>query len=185
MGSFKLLIAAALLSTPAEDLNLQDVAKMYEPLAPSLRTLAVQWEILDPRELHHMLAHEQDFEADLKALQERYRELRVAPPLAEALRFPGRDIVNDLLAFNRAYRQDLDSRLSLDVVHGEALRAALMETDQLYRIWDLVRDARCEYYYVTVRRQALQSLRETVGNVSFYTGQLPPHVPVWRFAKAD
>lgn len=180
MGSFKLLFAAALLSSPPTGLG--DLAGSYDALAPAVREVAVQWEILDARELHHMLAHEQDFESDLKALQERYRELRTAPPLSECQRFPGREVVNEMLAFNRSYRQDLDGRISLDVVHGEELRAALMETDQLYRVWDLVRDARCEYYYVTVRRQALLNLRETVGSVSFYTGELPPHVPVWRFA---
>ena len=46
-----------------------------------------------------------------------------------------------------------------------------------------VRDARSEYYYVTVRRQALVLLRHLAGNHAFYSGQLPPHVPIWRFSR--
>ena len=61
----------------------------------------------------------------------------------------------------------------------------LLEADRLYQIWDLVRDNRCDYYYVTVRRQALKKLKEMIGDQAYYSGQLPPHVPVWQFARID
>jgi hypothetical protein len=32
-----------------------------------------------------------------------------------------------------------------------------------------------------VRRQALKQLRTLIGAEAYYTGQLPPHVPLWRF----
>ena len=73
----------------------------------------------------------------------------------------------------------------MDLVHGDELRIALNETDHLYQVWDSVRDARCNYYYVTVRRQALKTLREMIGTEAFYRGELPPHVPVWRFPEID
>jgi hypothetical protein len=132
-----------------------------------------------------VLAQPQDFAADLKLLQGRYRELVNAPRLEECTRFPERPLVNDLMAFNRAYRNDLTTRLALDTIHEDELRAALTETDQLYRIWDAIRDARCDYYYITVRRQALQQLRELLGAEAYYSGRLPPHVPSWRFAVLD
>ena len=71
-------------------------------------------------------------------------------------------------------------------VSGNAarLRVALQETDRLYQVWDKVRDARCPYYYVTVRRQALKQLRELVGEDSYYSGNLPPCVPLWHFREA-
>jgi hypothetical protein len=178
---YKVLVAAALLTTPWEVVPLQDVAQMHADLAPALRHLAIDWEILDRRETHYLLSTPQDFEADLKLLHDRFRELSTAPHVAEVARFPSRDMVNDLLAFNRSYREDLNARLDLDLVHGEELRAALMETDLLYRIWDCVHDARCEFCFTPVRRQALQQLRDLVGDAAFYSGQLPPHVPVWRF----
>ena len=48
-------------------------------------------------------------------------------------------------------------------------------------MWDAVRDARCEFYYVTVRRQALKKLRDLVGEEAYLAGTLPPNVPTWRF----
>ena len=66
-----------------------------------------------------------------------------------------------------------------------AVVPAMAETDRLYRIWDLVRDAGSDCYYVSVRRQALQTLRQAIGVGDFANGNLPPHVPVWRFSQRD
>ena len=60
----------------------------------------------------------------------------------------------------------------------------LCETDRLFRAWDAVRDARCEFYYTTVRRHALKNLREMIGDDAFAAGELPPYVPEWRFQSA-
>ena len=100
-------------------------------------------------------------------------------------RFPERTAISDLLAFNRSYRQHIDNRQAVEVVHWWELREAVQEADRLYHLWDTARDARCDYYYVTVRRQALKRLREMLGDESYAAGQLPPHVPLWRFQKID
>ena len=86
-----------------------------------------------------------------------------------------------LLAFNRAYRQHIDVRQPLELLNWWELRVALQETDHLYQVWDAVRDARCDYYYVTVRRLALKRLRDLVGEEAYYSSNLPPCVPLWRF----
>jgi hypothetical protein len=185
MSTYTYLVAFALLATPPDQLELPQAPKLYAPLASSLRGLALDLELLDARELGYVLAEPEDFANDLKLLQGRYQELRAAPPLAECKRFPDRELVGDLLAFNRLYREGLTNRLTLDPVHADELNAALSETDYLYRVWDMVRDARCDYYYVTYRRQALLQLRDLVGAHAFYTGQLPPHVPLWRIPIAD
>jgi hypothetical protein len=185
MFTFEYLFAFALLVSPPGSLELAEPARLHRPLAPSLRAMALHLELLDAREVGYLLAKQEEFADNLKVLQERFQELGDAPALAECKRFPARELAGDLLAFNRAYRDSLANRLSLDAVHAEELRAALAETDQLYRIWDTVRDARCEYYYVTYRRQALQQLRQLVGPQAFYSGQLPPHVPLWRIPVAE
>ncbi len=185
MSTFTSLFAFALLVTPPDVLELPEAAQLHRPLAPALRALALHWELLDPREVGYILAQADDFAGDLKLLQGRFQDLAAAPALAECHRFPSREMVGDLLAFNRTYRDSLTNRLALDMIHAEELRAALAETDQLYRVWDMVRDARCEYYYVTYRRQALQQLRDLVGDPAFYSGQLPPHVPLWRIPVVD
>jgi hypothetical protein len=158
---------------------------LYATLAPSLQSTAIQWEILDPREVRYVLARPQDFCSDVKLLARRYRDLADAPSLHDCLRFPDRATINDLLAFNRAYRQHIDVRQPVELVHWWELRAVLQETDQLYQIWDTVRDARCEYYYVTVRRQALKRMRDLLGDEAYYSGRLPPHVPLWRFQQIN
>ncbi len=57
----------------------------------------------------------------------------------------------------------------------------MIETDRLYKVWDAVRDARCEFYYVSVRRQALMRLKDMLGEDDYRSTNLPPNVPVWRF----
>lgn len=180
MLQFDYLLAFALLTTPAGAPDIPGI-EHYERLRPTLQDLAVQWEILDPREVRYILARSEDFQSDLNLLRRRYRELVDAPSLQDCVRFPDRATVNDLLSFNRAYRQNLDVRQPVELGHWWELRTVLQETDQLYQVWDLVRDARCEYYYVTVRRQALKRLREVLGDSSYLSGKLPPHIPIWRF----
>jgi hypothetical protein len=179
MTALELGLAIILLATPPDTLELPDAPNTYVWVAHAMRHVALQWEILDPRETDY-LKHAEDFASDLKLLQGRFEELHNAPPVADAYRLPCRELVNEMLAFNRTYRESINNRLDLDVVHADELRTILGETDFLYRVYDAVRDARCEYFFVTYRRQALAQLRELVGVHSYYSGQLPPHVPLWR-----
>ena len=117
----------------------------------------------------------------MKLLRCRFQDLLDAPNLQDCHRFPDRATINDWLSFNRSYRQHIDARQGTELAHAWELRETLQETDRLYQVWDTVRDARCDYYYVTVRRQALKKLREMVGDEAFYGGSLPPYVPLWRF----
>jgi hypothetical protein len=184
------IVALALLTAPpgAKE-QLADVDPQITQIAPMVRPAvqawAVQWEILDPREVRYILSRPEDFTADLNLLRRRYQDLADAPGLHDCCRFPDRETVNELLSFNRAYRQHLGVRQPVELPHWWELRAALQETDRLYDIWDTLRDARCEYYYVTFRRQALKKLRGMVGEDAYYAGQLPPYVPLWRFETID
>ncbi|TSC58108.1 MAG: hypothetical protein Greene041619_797 [Candidatus Peregrinibacteria bacterium Greene0416_19] len=140
---------------------------------------------LDRRENRYILARKEDYPHDLRLLRWRFRDLKAAPFVEDSYRFPDRPIVNDLLALNRAYRQHLDVRQSVELRHWWEIRAAMQETQLLYNIWDKVRDARCDYYYITVRRKALLELRELLGYEDYYAGDLPPVVPTWRFRRVE
>jgi hypothetical protein len=181
MLPYNYLLAVVLLTAPSGASDPPGLPAMYPALRIPLQSLAVEWQILDHREVHYILARSEDFVSDLNLLRRRYRDLESAPPVDDCFRFPNRTAVNDLLAFNRAYRQHIDVRQPLELLHWWELRVALQETDRLYQIWDNVRDARCDYYYVTVRRQALKRLRDLVGEEAYYSGNLPPCVPLWRF----
>ena len=179
------LLAVVLLSNPQGTADPPNLASMHAQLARPLQTIAVQWQILDPREVKDILARPEDFLSDLSLVRRRYRELANAPAVEDSQRFPDRALVNDLLAFNRAYRQYIDVRQPVELVHWWELRVTLQETERLYQIWDQVREANCDYYYVGVRRTALKKLRELVGDEAYYSGNLPPVVPSWRFRSND
>lgn len=181
MIAFDTLFALVLLAAPADSASATPPTNFYGVLRPTIQAVAVQLEILDPREVRYILARAEDFQSDLNLLRRRYRELADAPPVSDSLRFPDREAINDMLSFNRAYRQYIDIRQSVELAHWWEHQATLQETEQLYQVWDTVRDSRCEYYYVTVRRQALKRLREQLGEHAYYSGQLPPYVPIWRF----
>jgi hypothetical protein len=180
MLGFDYILAIALLSGPADSTDPATAVPRFA-LAPVMQAVSVQWEILDPREVRYILARPEDFASDVSLLRRRFHDLADAPVLRDSLRFPEREVVNDLLAFNRAYRQHLSIRQPVELIRWWEFRTALQETDQLYNVWDTVRDARCDFYYVTVRRQALKRLRSLLGDEAYYFGRLPPHVPLWRF----
>jgi hypothetical protein len=185
------VLAAALLTTPPGPLTADAREAPPEPVEqfitvrPAVQQLALAWEVLDPREVKYVLSRPEDFSGDLRLLRRRCAELADAPPLHDALRFPDRSLVNDLLTFNRTYKQNVDLMLALDRSRAAELQEVLAESERLYQVWDLVRDSRCDYYYITVRRQALKKLRDQLGDEAYYSGALPPHVPVWRFARAN
>jgi hypothetical protein len=185
MNTWSFALAAALLTTPPDVPDPPPAADDWPALQEAVQSLAVEWEILDPREVRYVMARAEDWDNDLALLRRRYQELKDAPKLSDAQRFPDRGTVNDLLAFNRAYRRHLDSRQSLEQDRCQGLRTALKETDWLYQVWDSVRDARCEYYYITVRRQALKRLKQMVGPEAYDTADLPPYVPLWRFQEMN
>lgn len=181
MSSGDLVLAAILLTTPPGTPEACPPQEQFAPLRDSIHQLAVEWEILDPRETRYVLSRPEDFCPDLNMLRRRYQDLKDAPRVADSLRFPDRTAVNDMVQFNRSYRKHLDERQQLEASRADALRAVMWETDRLYKVWDAVRDARCEFYYVTVRRQALKKLRDLVGDDAYLAGALPPNVPTWRF----
>jgi len=184
MFGLEYILAAFLLQGPdvSTHPDPKSIERLYPPLNRALVRVALDWEILDPREVRYVMVRQDEFLTDLRMLQRRQRDLYDAPSLYDADRFPDRATVNELLIFNRTYRQYLDATIPLFPHHAE-LRAAKDEVEQLYQIWDAVRDARCEYYYVHIRRQALKKLRDQLGAKDYREAHLPPHVPTWRFVQ--
>ena len=69
-------LVVALLTAPAGSSEPAGLQSLYSSLRRPLQTLAVQWEILDPREVRYILARQEDFASDLNLLRRRYQELR-------------------------------------------------------------------------------------------------------------
>ena len=176
-----LILAAVLITAPPGTPETPPTPDRWPAVQAALLKTAVDWEILDEKETRYVLARVEDYDADLNLLRRRYTDLAEAPPVGDAGRFPTREVVNEYLRFNREYRKGLETRQVWEADRADLIRTAVSETDRLYRVWDAVRDARCEFYYVTVRRQALQRLRDAIGPDAYAAGQLPPYVPEWRF----
>jgi hypothetical protein len=184
MSSSDLVFAAALLSAPVGTPEPVPPEARWPSVRAAVHQIAVRWEIMDPREERYLMAARDDFEADLNLLRRRYADLADAPALADCHRLPDRATVNDLLRFNRAFRKHLEQREFWEPDRGDVFREAIREADRCYHQWDAIRDAQCEFYYVTVRRAALKKVRDTIGADAFSTGAMPPYVPVWRFVTA-
>jgi hypothetical protein len=176
------LAVAVLLAPPdnGEPASLRE----YTGLASTVQALALGWEVLDPREKGCVLARREHFDADVQLVRRRCRDLADAPPLADAERFPCREMVCEMLSFNRDYHRTLSLRKQAQGGR-DGVDEALSEADELYRIWDTIRDARSAFYYVSVRREALARLRQLIGPDDYARGVLPPHVPLWRFDRRD
>lgn len=138
----------------------------------------VRLEVLDRREKSIFFRGDYEYASDLVFLRNRARQLRFAPPLADALRLPPHAQARALLDFNRAHYQYLTCRRDLDPAHGEWYQAEMNATDRLYDVWQAVDDAGREYYYPYIRRQAMMRLRdELIGPDAYYRVRLPPCVP--------
>lgn len=173
---FSLALALVALTAPEGD-PIPDVE------LTSLQATALALEILDPRERDYFFADRKCLEFDLRTIRRRYADLRDAPPACDSSRFPSRSLVNELLQANRNYRQWLVDRRLID--KGVWIDAAIQDTEDLYAAWDLVRDASSDFYYITVRRAAMQSLRSKIGPHLYYAGCMPPHVPTWWLFPSD
>jgi hypothetical protein len=182
MSPSDLILAAMLLSAPVGTPEQVPPPDRWQVIQSAIHQTAMEWEILDAREKRYVLAKPDDFQEDLDFLRKRNIDLEDAPKVGESDRLPSRQAVNDNIRFNRAYRKNLETRLLWEPDRANVIGEAIRETEKLYKLWDAMRDAKCDYHYVTVRRLALKKLKEMVGPEIYFTGELPPYVPDWRFA---
>jgi hypothetical protein len=183
MTTPELFLAAALIAglpdSPIPKISPEDWPAFQEAVTQH----AIENQLLDRREAQFLFVKPEELKNDMNVLRRRHQELSDAPRLEECDRLPRRDEVNQMLSFNRGYRTQLEARQITEPHWGDYHREAMRETDKLYQVWDSVRDARCEFYYTAVRRQALKRVKEMVGPGEFEAGILPPCVPTWRFAE--
>lgn len=170
-----------LLSAPVGTPEQTPPTERWEIVRAALHETAIEWEILDPRETRYVLAQAEDFQPDLDLLRKRRIELADAPKIYDANRLPDRRLMNEFIQFNRAYRAHLETRMLWEADRADRIGEVLRETDRLYRLWDAMREAKCEFHYITYRRQALKKFKDSMSEESYLSGELPAYVPMWRF----
>ena len=101
--------------------------------------------------------------------------------MCDAQRFPDRNTVNELLAFNRAYRRHLDSRQALE--QDRSHNWLFARGRRTISIKSGIRFATPAATTITSRSagSVLKRLRQMVGPEAYNTADLPPYVPLWRF----
>ena len=183
MAPSDLFFAVMLLSAPVGTPEQVPPPDRWPAVQAALHQTAIDWEILDARETRYVLAKPEDFQEDLDFLRKRRADFAETPHLAASDRLPDRRLMNDSIRFNRAFCKQLETRLAWEADRAELIREAMSETERLYRVWDAMRDAKCDFHYVTTRRLALRKLRDLLGPDFLTSGELPPCVPDWRFAQ--
>jgi hypothetical protein len=182
MSPSDLMLAALLLTAPVGAPEQTPPQERWPAMQGAIHQIAIDWEILDPRETRYVLGKPEDFQEDLNFLRKRRIDFEDVPKVSESDRLPTKQAVNDNIRFNRAYRKNLETRLTWEPDRANLINEAIQETEKLYKIWDAMRDAKCDYHYVTVRRLALKRLKDLIGPEVYLTGESPPYVPDWRFA---
>lgn len=187
-------LVSMLLISPCPSSSPEDLAKFFPveitaELKQSIREFCVDLEILDVREAKYIMTESrndtEEFYNDLHLLRVRYCQLKDAPRLVDCERWPARTFINEKLTFNRQYHRFIAASMQANLDRQKIYAKILRENDDLYRIWDKVRDSRCQYYYITVRRLALKDLKYMLGDDDYNMGALPPFVPIWRFREED
>ena len=148
-------------------------------IRPDMAILAQGLQLMDANESRYMLAQDSDWVADLRNVRDRWVELRHAPLLQDAYRFPDRDTTLALTAFQARWFEHITARHAL--TRDTRDRKALEETVHLMKVWAEISTVTCGYYQVQVRRRAMMWLLNEIGPDAYYMGSWPPHVPVWRF----
>lgn len=152
------------------------------PMRMALVRRAVAIEIVDEREIDYTHMVQQNLQDYVDFLRKRRVELAETPLLCDRLRFPDYVTTTEMIRFNRAYYRHLAQRRHLELDRTCAIGAIMAETDELHQAWDAVLISQLDFYFVTTRREALKELQGLIGKEAYLKGQMPPNVPVWRFA---
>jgi hypothetical protein len=181
MAACEYLLAIVLLTTPPDRAVCQTMAPLAAALRPALVDVAVAVEILDVRAVTQFAGEEARPADELYELQSRYQTLQRAPRLAECGRFPSKRLIDEWLRTNRDCKAALEARLAVDQIHAAVLRQAIAETEELYGVWSLLRDAQNVCFHINARRWSLLELRDRIGIEAYCRSCLPPHLPLWHF----
>lgn len=177
-----LVVAYALLTSPPQDPG-------YVPnllTGVCVANVAVQLQVLDPKEVPYTFNQAGNTDTDLRMLQERWQKLRYAPRLEAAECLPDRAYVREQMSLNSIYQQQLRVRSGMLSEDLQAeIRPVIEDLERRWLLYDKISDATCPYYYISTRREALLSIVEMVGPADFYSRNFPPALPLNFFEEID
>lgn len=106
----------------------------------------------------------------------------LTPSITDLERFENypRSLVAEACSFNLLHSSHLYKMQAMYPAQ-ESIQCAIDDCKSRYKAWDLLRDAKTEYYNVPTRRQALGTLRETIGAEAYQMAVMPFPVDLRRF----
>jgi hypothetical protein len=146
----------------------------------ALKTISLELEVVGPHE-----RWVPDFRSEVRYVRAHVRALQDAPSLNDCEWLPSAETVADGCRFSEQYQMHLQTQMNQMPHREQEIGQALEESRRLYRVWDTVRRAALPQESWVSRRRALGQLRDALGDEAYYSGQLPPCVPVWRFREID
>lgn len=173
--NFDLVIAFALIAG-TENIPSQPPCPLH-----SLQAVAIQTEILSSADTWMFFNNQGEFVSDVVTIRSRYRDMVDAPPLSDRFRFPNADFCSSMKSMNRLYYTHIQGLQESYPEQFETINTILGETNDLWCAWDKVHDSYNDNYSVYYRRSRLKSLRKQIGWQNYFSGALPPPVPIWRF----
>jgi len=106
------------------------------------------------------------------------------PPAEDLQRFPPAAVCKQQLVANGQYHANVNARLVLEPGNYWDLRDCLREANECYWAWYWLHYAQ-SCGSAEDRRNALAQVRELIGWDLYYSGLMPPCVPIWRFVCKD
>lgn len=176
-GLQDLLLALLLLNAP----DPQPVPTYY-PREALLAVLQGE-DLADARELQYWFNGDPESQAfELSFLRERWQKRHKLPPLHDAMRFPCRETITDMIKCNRLHHDWLRVQQGLSNEDDQNEWGIwINENQQIFETLDAADDATATYYFTYTRRNALLRLKDKLGDRNFRLGLLPPSVPLERF----
>ncbi len=153
----------------------------FDAISKAVHLVAIEWQIMDERESRYICSKQEQFQEDVNFLRKRLNDLKDTPMIEDACRIPEKKLLDDAIAFNRQYKSHLDLRVIWEADRAHVLNEAIQETEYLYRLYDAMRESKCDFHYVSYRRLSLAKARKYMGEVAWEKGEIPDCVPIWRF----
>lgn len=131
------------------------------------------------------LTYDTTMSSDLDVLRRRVESCRHLPRLEELRLFVNtpQPEARALVDFSEAHIAYLEMFIRLHPGNSSAAQRHLNEAYELYRIWSHLLNSRLEFFSVVDRRTYLLKLKQALGDEMYYSGRMPPHVPLWRFTE--
>lgn len=148
-----------------------------------IQSLCLHEELIDPRETRYILAHPENFEADLGLLLNRWSSLYGIPKLLNLEQLPSQAYCELQRELADAYLSHINARRLVDIVNAEFYSEAASQANRLLDIWTAARDAQSSWSYVPQRRHTLAHLKDLLGPEDFHAGRFPPAAPIWLFER--